>query len=256
VRTRTGPTRALAFAALTSCAAVQACSADLLFFGAVPPTPPTTPTCDSTTPPWASWSSYGGTYDPLRIEDLPYGAAYDLCTWIDQNQNPCSQPSVAAGYAGGPTQVCTVTSSTGVVTSLAMVWLGVDDCVANLQHAPCAASVSDLVACVDYFGEHAGDLDCASAAGVCSLYESASGCDETVIQANPDVVSNGPLAAECAVSLPIVPGVTCLPEPADAGDEGDDGALADAAEEGAVDAADGGAADGGTRYDASVVPPE
>jgi hypothetical protein len=233
VRTRTGPARVLAVAALASCAALHACDADLLSFEAnlAVPTPP--PACDSRLGwfadggaiPAVPWTPYDGFDDQDRIEDLPYGSAYQLCQWIDQGQAPCSLPSVAPGYASGQSASCLLDSSNGSPRSLAMVWLGLDECTANLFHSPCAALVGDLAACVQYFGSHAGELNCTMASAACDAYESVPGCDETVIQANPHNDTTDLVASACATSLPIVPGVACPSYEqgmaADAGDDGD-----------------------------------
>jgi hypothetical protein len=237
VRTRKGPAPVIAVLALTSCACLHACSADLLSFGAGS-TPAAVSFCETQTLGWlgglgGAWTPYAGTNDNLRIEDLPFGYAYQLCLWIDQGENPCTQPSVAQGYATGQAATCS-SSATRSAGTLSMVWLGLDDCVANIQHTRCAALVADLTACVQYFGTHGGDADCSAAAVACAAYESAAGCDETVIQANPNLDTASSLAADCAVSLPIVPGVTCPPSepgiPGDAGLAYDDGGVDDASD--------------------------
>jgi hypothetical protein len=221
VRTRTGPARGLLLAASLPCAALYACSADLLSFDTVQP-PSAVPQCGSVLD-WLqsdSWAGYSGGDDTLPVDDLSYGGAYQLCEWIDQGQNPCSEPSVAAGYATGQSATCSWPTTSGSPT-LSIVWLGLDDCVANLQHEPCTALVSDLVACVEYFGSHVGNLDCSVAASVCGAFESAEGCGQTVIQTGSTAEPSSPWSATCAVSLPVLAGVRCPPAgaAADAGDE-------------------------------------
>lgn len=189
------------------------------------------PTCDTDTLPWliaagaGEWSPYPAVADSVTVADLSYGAAYQLCLWIDQGENLCDEPAVVAGYASGQAATCTAASDAGVTTSMAMVWLGLDDCVANLRHSPCGALVADLTQCIQYFGAHATDLDCSAAASACAAFESVPGCNETAVQANPhNDVTNSPLVG-CATSLPLVAGVECPPAatpqapPMDGGDE-------------------------------------
>jgi hypothetical protein len=192
------------------------------------------PTCDTDTLPWltvdggGAWTPYNAVDDEgVTVADLSYGAAYQLCLWINQGEDLCNEPAVAAGYASGQAATCTTTSAAGVTTSMAMVWLGLDDCVANLRHSPCGALVSDLTQCVQYFGSHAAELDCSAAASACAAFESVAGCNETVVQANPHADTTNPLFAGCAASLPLVGGVECppasapqgSPPPLDGGDE-------------------------------------
>jgi hypothetical protein len=224
VRTRKGPARGILLAAWLPCASLYACSADLLSFN-ITQTPSPAPQCDNVFD-WLgsdTWAGYAGVSDSstLRVEDLSYGDAYALCQWIDQGQNPCSEPSVARGYATGQSATCSWPTATGSSPTLSIVWLGLDDCVANLQHEPCTALVSDLVGCVESFGAHLGDLDCSRATAACGAFESAEGCDQTVVQSSSTAEPASPLAATCAVSLPVLPDVSCPPAEtmADAGSD-------------------------------------
>jgi len=223
VRTRAGPALTVAVLALMSSAGLYACSADLLSFGGGLLSP-FTAACDSSLPwlpldaggsglPWTPFG--GGTELELPVEGLIYSNAYQLCVWIDQGQDPCSLPTGAPGYATGPSAQCFFNSATAPSPSLAIVWLGLDECVANIMHSPCAARVADLVTCVQYFGSHTADLDCNAASVACAAYERATGCSETVIQANPAADTGDAVTAACATSLPIVPDVTCPPAPSD-----------------------------------------
>jgi len=176
------------------------------------------PSCDTDTLPWLTGDG-GGAWSPyyavanggVTVAELSYGGAYQLCLWIDQGENLCNEPAVVAGYASGQAAACSSTSATGVTTSLAMIWLGLDDCVANLQHSPCSALVADLAQCVDYFGSHATDLDCTAAAAACAAFESVPGCNETAVQANPHSDTIDTPYVDCATSLPLIAGVECPP---------------------------------------------
>jgi hypothetical protein len=102
------------------------------------------------------------------------------------------------------------------------------ECVENLQQSACAALVGDLTACVQYFGEHADDPDCAYAMSICGRLEAVPGCNETGLQANPETNTSDPATSGCAESLPIVAGVEC---PATAGEPAaGDGSAEDAAD--------------------------
>jgi hypothetical protein len=223
-----------AIAATATLALLYACSAeDLVFEGvAVTPAPPS---CIASPLPWFdagpggyAWSPYDDTNGNVPIDDLSYGALYQLCVWMNQGGNPCSAPAVAPGYATGQFSSCT--SPSGAGTHLTRVWLGLTECVENLQHSACGALVGDLTACVLYFGEHADNPDCTDAMTICGPYEAVPGCNETVLQANPQTNTSDPVTSSCAESLPIVAGVECPPATASE-PTGDDGSAGDAQSE-------------------------
>ena len=176
------------------------------------------PTCDSDTRPWlttdggSAWTPYYAVgNESITVAELSYGSAYQLCLWIDQGETLCNESAVVAGYASGQAAACSSTSASGVTTSMSMVWLGLDDCVANLQHSPCGALVADLAQCVQYFGSHATGLDCNAAATACAAFESAQGCNETAVQANAHSDTLDTLFVDCATSLPLIAGVESPP---------------------------------------------
>jgi hypothetical protein len=118
---------------------------------------------------------------------------------------------VAPGYVNGGAFGCVDTSP-----QLLWVYLSQSDCVANLRHSACEATLSSLEQCVEYLGDTQGLQGgngsgwCTAAHSMCAAFEGASGCDQTVFQASIEGDGGG----ACASSLPVEAGATC---PADAG---------------------------------------
>ena len=85
-----------------------------------------------------------------------------------------------------------------------------DDCVLNLRHSPCAATVASLEQCVSYVAaNYPGELqDGAQAYAVCKPFLSAPSCDETVFQSSASAATVG-----CGTGLPVETGLSCPPPP-------------------------------------------
>lgn len=81
----------------------------------------------------------------------------------------------------------------------------IDDCVANLLHAPCEGTIAALDDCVDSFFHPT--LQCAAVGGGCTPFTSAPHCEETVImswalQPPPDAPGTSPFPGmDCQLRL-------------------------------------------------------
>jgi hypothetical protein len=167
------------------------------------------------------------------IADLSDAEANQVCAWLiatypdTQNEPDISRWSmdndgsgwirIVDGYTGGGGYGCAWTGP-----QIMRVFLPQSLCVENLQHAPCQATVAELQQCVEWFNANFLNLtmlDCATARQVCSAYESAASCDQTVFQAAPAVAYGCDMAEMYGTLLPVEPNVQ-IPLAADAAADG------------------------------------
>jgi hypothetical protein len=177
------------------------------------------------------------------IANLSDSQADDLCGWLVANDpnaklNP---PTDRAQMPGVPGYVnAGGIGCSGPSASFLLGDLDQTQCVLNLRHSPCQATLSDLQQCVSYiWGEYAAlaqsdadasvdVLDCASYATACSAFATAASCDQTVVQAAPPhypqcaagtywgsfwMVATGALPIEAGASWPSVPDAGCDAQP-------------------------------------------
>jgi hypothetical protein len=104
-----------------------------------------------------------------------------------------------------------------------------DNCVLNLRHSPCQATVAALKQCLQdahdviltAVANSGGNLTCSDAGkAACIAFEAAASCDETIFQAALSHASLSRGEELVCIGLPVQPGVTCPPtigEPLDDG---------------------------------------
>jgi hypothetical protein len=136
--------------------------------------------------------------------------ATQLCTWlgsqfesVSSNPLPTGTGNAPAGYASGPGMGC----SSGSPPAIGWTGLSAQNCVLNLRHSPCAATVGSLTTCITYFVSTRNTTTnpsgtCPDIAESCNAFTGAAACDLTVLwqQTQPESTN------ACLGALPIVPG--------------------------------------------------
>jgi hypothetical protein len=161
------------------------------------------------------------------VADLTDAQAAKVCAWLIatypllpgesvSNFSNAEDSPPTPGYLSGNTYGATCGNR-----QVTLVFLTEENCLLNLRHSPCQATLERLERCVSSVQSaieaEAVTLSASGAqcddAGVeaCNAFEAAASCDETVLQTNPrqNLGYGGGLA--CVVALPVQPGVTCPP---------------------------------------------
>lgn len=131
------------------------------------------------------------------------------CTWLgDVYPMAWAKPPqvsqggiISTGYVDGATWATTMVPTVG--GQFAWPLLDVNDCVRNLVHAPCAATVGTLEGCVQGLVSAYPNARAVASTAPCTTFYETSDCQETVFQTV--ATGDGP----CAGSLPIEANVTC-----------------------------------------------
>ena len=170
------------------------------------------------------------------IADLNDDQALQVCAWLvaAYPTSPCASgppsntddcPLVVPGYVSA--------RASGVECNqheMLLEYLTQDNCILNLRHSPCQATVGVLEQCVGDVkaalesefatSNSAGDICDGVVNAACAAFEAAPSCDETVFQAAQSHTKLCCGAELDCTGVPVLPGVTCPPtigEPADSG---------------------------------------
>jgi hypothetical protein len=139
-----------------------------------------------------------------QISVLSDAQASAVCAWLTQKEvafehapQGDSTAGLPAGYVRGGGEGVGCGSE-----QLVWVTLNQQDCVLNLRHSPCAATMASLVECVNAWlgapNANGGSLACS---GGCSDFISSPSCSQTIFAAGD--------AGVCAYALPISPDASC-----------------------------------------------
>lgn len=151
---------------------------------------------------------------PGSISALSDSEAADLCSWLIQEfpdpskivppPDSPEQGSIAPGYVSGQMIGC---GAIGNGNPIGWVYLDVRECVLNLRHTQCNASVASLKKCTAVFvADYPNGNLCMDALSACGDYVAHTECDETVIHSSPEPAGWIDFCTGC---LPMRSGVTC-----------------------------------------------
>jgi len=176
-------------------------------------------------------SALAGIDTASTIAQLTDADANKVCAWLSASfpgpaapvEAPDSGASIAGvgwpvpGYVTGAGFGCAGNAGVGGPVSLPLTWVDIpeSDCVPNLRHSACEATLASLESCIQYFAAHYTDFSCNDARAACAAYEGAAGCDETVLQGHNEPYSDS--TEMCGMALPVEAGVTCPASSADGG---------------------------------------
>jgi hypothetical protein len=184
---------------LGSLLTATACAPDVLTFEE--------PTPSSSTLPRASALNLAGDKTLAALSDDEAG---ELCSWLSAKGQSGASPDdeSSPGYSAGGG----ASGFTSPIDSRSLVWVRLNkrQCLLNLRHSACEATVSSLKGCITYFAQDfiwdSNPFDWKEALAACADYEASPSCSETVLQHSFVQAgdAHAPPGPECGV-VPIAP---------------------------------------------------